>query len=678
MSSASQLIQAIEDNKLKIVDQWVSHLLTYSDVLEQQSVFSNEITVTQLIDVIISLLQSADSTPADLILKNIASEQIQRQQEMNVVINFLLLGKQIILRSTMDSFKNNVSILNNAILQLDQCITLLVTIYIDKYQALLSTSELKIQNSKSFSALTGNYPPLEVYAVVKEMTWTTIKTLNAKQAFLYLKDKNEDFFNPFFALGNLTVLDKQTFNAETVEINNAEIIHTLFVKRKPIFTTNKSDLQGLPLAILKSVVEEQSILVLPLASKNHSLGFLVFCGIGISNTVMDEQIQLSMTIAHAMGLALENELLYEEKKKRLAETDSLRQITFALLQKFNIEEVLEIICTEAQRLTSAHGSAVYMLQDNQWLKAAYQTGETSHASDKWIALKESVLGLTVLRNKPVYINNQNSLDTAKNKNQLSLLAVPLQFNNEPVGIIEVVKKHYGFSKDDIRIINLFAGQAGVAIENARLYQQAEQIAVLEERQRLARNLHDSLNQSVFALNLYAKAAARHLEANRFDKAKKYIKDITETAKDALAEMRLLVYKLHPPQLDQKGLVPAIESRLKKVEERVGIKYILNSNISSKIPPAIEEEMYWIALEALNNILKHSEADEVIVTVNEERNNIIMKIEDHGIGFDIVEKLNAEGNIGLKSMRDRANLINASLELKSEPGQGTIITLEVEL
>ena len=395
-----------------------------------------------------------------------------------------------------------------------------MTIYIDKYQALLSTSELKIQNSKSFSALTGNYPPLEVYAVVKEMTWTTIKTLNAKQAFLYLKDKNEDFFNPFFALGNLTVLDKQTFNAETVEINNAEIIHTLFVKRKPIFTTNKSDLQGLPLAILKSVVEEQSILVLPLASKNHSLGFLVFCGIGISNTVMDEQIQLSMTIAHAMGLALENELLYEEKKKRLAETDSLRQITFALLQKFNIEEVLEIICTEAQRLTSAHGSAVYMLQDNQWLKAAYQTGETSHASDKWIALKESVLGLTVLRNKPVYINNQNSLDTAKNKNQLSLLAVPLQFNNEPVGIIEVVKKHYGFSKDDIRIINLFAGQAGVAIENARLYQQAEQIAVLEERQRLARNLHDSLNQSVFALNLYAKAAARHLEANRFDKAKK--------------------------------------------------------------------------------------------------------------------------------------------------------------
>ena len=677
MSISNQLIQAIEANKTEIINQWISHLLTYSDVLEQQSVFSNESTVSQLLDIMIQLQQTSDIFPANLILKNIASEQIQRQQEMNAVINFLYLGKQIILKTLIENFNNNPSILSNIVLQLDQSITVLVTTYIDKYQTLLQSSTIDIKTIESSNALPGNYPPLEVYTVVKEMTWTSIRTLNAKQAFLYLKDKNEDFFNPFFSLGDLTVLDKRTFNSEVVEINNSELIHKLFVKREPIFTTNKSDIQGLPFTIIDNF-NSQSILVLPLASKNHSLGMLIFCDIGISGAEMEEQIQLSMTIAHAMGLALENELLYEEKKKRLAETDSLRQITFALLQKLNIEEVLEIICTEAQRLTSAHGSAVYMLQDNQWLKAAFRTGETTHASDKWIALKESVLGLTVLRNKPVYINNQKNLEDPLNKNQLSLLAVPLQFNNEPVGIIEVVKKHYGFSKDDIRVINLFAGQAGVAIENARLYQQSEQIAVLEERQRLARNLHDSLNQSIFALNLYAKAAVRHLEANRFDNAKKYLKDITETAKEALAEMRLLVYELHPPQLNQKGLVPAIESRLKKVEERVGIKYILDSNISMKIPSAVEEEMYWIALEALNNTLKHSEANEVTVNLNEVQNSITMEIKDNGTGFDVLEQLNAEGNIGLKSMRDRANLINANLELESDPGQGTKITLEVEL
>lgn len=680
MNYNHSLIQYLETNEIEIAKEWVASFLSIADILEQPSLFSQPKWVERLIDIIIQLLQSSDDLAADLVLAEFAAEQIQQQNSINEGLETLFLGKQIIINRFINDFgESNFESLKSSVAQIDRCINILAISFISRYQKIANQSSEKdifsrLNNSLHPAPIA--YPPLEVHSIVKEMTWTILRTLDAQQAFIYLKDKNDDFFNPFFALGDLTVINKQDFNSEVLEINDVNIIQKVIINHDFIYSTDPAQVSKFSSKVLAGI-EIESLLILPISSKNHSLGIAFFCNLQ-TGTLLEEQLQLASTIAHAMGLAIENEILYEEKKKRLAETDSLRQITFALLQKLNLEEVLEIVCKEAMRLTNANGSAVYLLQDNEWLQPAFQTGDISHETDKWIALKESMLGLAVLRNKPVFINNKTLPEDSGTQTPISLLAVPLQINNESVGILEVVKKHYTFSKDDVRIIKLFAGQAGIAIENARLYQQAEQVAVLQERQRLARNLHDSLNQSIFGITMYAKAASRYIKNNQIEKASEYLDILTETAKESLGEMRLLVYELHPPHLQQKGLISAIEERLKTVEDRVGIRYEIISNLEGPIPITIEEELYWIAQEALNNVLKHANADFINISLNQVQNKIILEISDNGIGFDLHEKFASDGHYGLKSMKDRANIINADLFLETEPGKGSKVSVEVEL
>ena len=221
---------------------------------------------------------------------------------------------------------------------------------------------------------------------------------------------------------------------------------------------------------------------------------------------------------------------------------------------------------------------------------------------------------------PLLINNPQSeeLKDFYKDSSLSMLAVPLKMQGEVIGVLDVVNKKFGFTPEDVRVMKLFADQAAMAIEHARLYQSAEQVAILEERQRLARELHDSVNQALYGINLYASAANRKLAANDLDSVRKNLEILGTTARDALAEMRLLVFELRPPVLKQKGLVNAIQDRLKSVEERTGIEVGLKSRITSHIPMHIEEALYRIVQEALNNITKHAQAQHVTIHLIQSR------------------------------------------------------------
>ena len=226
-------------------------------------------------------------------------------------------------------------------------------------------------------------------------------------------------------------------------------------------------------------------------------------------------------------------------------------------------------------------------------------------------------------------------------------------------------------------MKLFADQAAMAIEHARLYQSAEQVAILEERQRLARELHDSVNQALYAINLYASAANRKLLANDPDGARQNLETLANTAKDALAEMRLLVFELRPPILKQKGLVNAIQERLKSVEERTGLEIGLKARITSSLPAHIEEALYRIVQEALNNIIKHAQAKHVTIHLIQSGQTLLLHVQDDGIGFD-VKAASQSGGLGLKTMRERADSIQASFTIQSASGEGSNISVKVEL
>ena len=157
-----------------------------------------------------------------------------------------------------------------------------------------------------------------------------------------------------------------------------------------------------------------------------------------------------------------------------------------------------------------------------------------------------------------------------------------------------------------------------------------------------------------------------------DKALAFLGDVLDTSRQALKEMRLLVHKLRPSTLEKEGLIHALDHRLKAVEGRAGIEQKLIVNGRETFSAEIEDTLYHIAVEALNNSLKHAQATAVTVTLDQTDTAITLQIGDNGQGFDMATAV-SDGGLGLTSMQERVNLHDGSLAIKSMPGQGTTVT-----
>jgi signal transduction histidine kinase len=260
----------------------------------------------------------------------------------------------------------------------------------------------------------------------------------------------------------------------------------------------------------------------------------------------------------------------------------------------------------------------------------------------------------------------------------SELVVPITVKGQTIGVLDAQSEQLnGFDQIDVEMLQALANQAGIAIENVRLHEQAKQVAILEERQRLARDLHDSVTQSLYGLNLYAQAASGHLALGQLEHVQQHLDDIQKTAQESLTEIRLLIYELRPLILEQEGLIAALQNRLYSVESRAELKSNLKSNLKERLPLEVEEGLYRIAQEALNNTIKHAQAKRVEVRVLRENGTVSLEISDDGKGFDPTTAYQ-EGCLGILSMRERASVQNWDFRLDSDPGVGTRIRVEVRL
>ena len=196
-----------------------------------------------------------------------------------------------------------------------------------------------------------------------------------------------------------------------------------------------------------------------------------------------------------------------------------------------------------------------------------------------------------------------------------------------------------------------------------------ELAVLEERNRLARELHDSVTQALYSASLMSEAGHRFAEAGDLDRVRHYLGRLGDTCQQALKEMRLLVYQLRPSVLEQEGIVGALRQRLDAVEKRAGVEVRLVFDDTLDLPARWEEELYRISQEALNNALKHSSAKLVTVRITAQNGNVDLEIEDNGQGFDL-ESVTGKGGLGLTSMHERARSIGGTFIVHSVPGSGT--------
>ena len=384
----------------------------------------------------------------------------------------------------------------------------------------------------------------------------------------------------------------------------------------------------------------------------------------------------------ATALALQNAELNSELQRRLAESESFGRVLVSLLQKTVLEQVLDIVCAEAQGLIGATGSAVLLLTDQAWLEVKHRLGRPLTVVDR-LPVDGSLAGQVVRQGEAVRLNDPTAVEQAQvyqwPTDLTALLALPLQVKGGIIGVLDVVNKAGGFTDEDVRVMSVFANQAAIAIEHTRLQEQAERVAVLEERQRLARELHDSVTQSLYSVTLYANAAALAQAAGKSEVVADYLAELQATAQEGMRDMRLLIFQLHPPVLEAEGLVAALQARLAAVETRAGLQTQFRVGGERRLPIAIEEDLYWIAQEALNNVRKHAQATLVTVHLHFTAQSVRLDVVDNGVGFDLSSvRAEGRGGGGLRSIAERTARLGGRHTHASGPNEGTRLTIEVTL
>ena len=391
-----------------------------------------------------------------------------------------------------------------------------------------------------------------------------------------------------------------------------------------------------------------------------------------------QRLELAQGVASAVAPALAHAQLYAESMRNLSETRTLQRVTSALLNRIGLASVLEIICRETQHLTGAAGSAVLLVQDQGKLEIAFSTGDGADAADR-LMLDHGRSAPGALPVEPMLVNElpvASSADAAA-PGVSSLLAVPLRARGEIIGAMQLVNKSPGFDEDDLRIIGLIADQVAMTIENARLNARQERMAVLEERHRLARDLHDSVTQSVYAVSVLSEATARLVDAGRIAEARDHLSELRDAALSALRQMRHLIFELHPPDIEKLGLVATLRARLAAVEERAGVRTSLHCEGAGALPLPVAEGLYRIAQEAFHNSVKHARASHIALRIAQAEDEVTLEILDDGLGFDLPAG-RAKRGMGLCGMEERAAELGGTLRIHTEPGCGTRIVVCVPL
>ena len=265
------------------------------------------------------------------------------------------------------------------------------------------------------------------------------------------------------------------------------------------------------------------------------------------------------------------------------------------------------------------------------------------------------------------------------------LAVPVTIRQKVYGVLYMYhRRPRRYGEEQARLALSFGNQAALAIENARLYEQAQELAAVEERQRLARELHDAVTQTLFSASLAADVLPRLWERDR-EAGMRCLSEVHQRTRGALAEMRTLLVELRPSALVETELGALLRQLAEAVSSRARIAVDAQADAEGTFPPEVQVGLYRIAQEALNNVTKHSGASHVTVGLHAapapaapegagKATAVVLSVTDDGCGFDPEAKAARGMGLGLGIMRERALTIGAELQIRSRPGEGTQIVV----
>jgi nitrate/nitrite-specific signal transduction histidine kinase len=387
-----------------------------------------------------------------------------------------------------------------------------------------------------------------------------------------------------------------------------------------------------------------------------------------------------------MAVHLEESYAHLERKvaDRTKELATLNTIAAQVSHSLDLEEILNDALDEALAVMGMErGRAFCLDEETQTLILTAHRGLSTEVARRTarlplgagVAGQAAQAGQLVVR-QVAGLPKDGPRDVVQREGGQLAISFPLTAKGRTVGAINLsTDTPRSVTREELSLLEAIGHQVGMAVENARLYEQAQQLAVVKERNRLARDLHDSVTQALYGVTLYAEAAARQLSLGEAGMTSDHLREIRATAQEALREMRLLIFELRSPMLMRDGLAATLQARLEAVEGRLGLQTTFRREGDGRLPAEIEDGLYRIAQEALNNVLKHANAGHVTVCLHQEGRAVWLEVTDDGKGFD-PRVAREQGGFGLRGMEERAARLGGDLTVQSSRGEGTRIRVEV--
>jgi len=361
--------------------------------------------------------------------------------------------------------------------------------------------------------------------------------------------------------------------------------------------------------------------------------------------------------------------------------ERVSQVVLAVASQLSVRDVLQMIVRSARSLAGARYAALGVPDEADSFAEFVVDGLTAaeQAAIGPLPRRHGMLGVMLREGKPLRLDDIRADPRfwgwpAAHPELTDVLGVPIKDRDQILGFIFAACKEEpgGFTERDERLLSLFAAHAAIALTNARLYEHGRELSVLQERARLARELHDAVSQKLFSVRAKARAAAV-LVGRDPDRAIREIDSVAALAGEAHAELRTVIDGLAPPELAAGGLAGSVRGYALLASRTYGAEVIVRTGELPALDPVRETAVYRIAQEAISNAARHSGASQILVSLTAPKRSVALQVSDSGEGFD------ADGpraGLGLASMRERAASAGGRLTITAAPGKGTTIRLTV--
>ena len=454
-----------------------------------------------------------------------------------------------------------------------------------------------------------------------------------------------------------------------------------------------------------------SVLAVPMERRGQVVGFMGFDTVRQQRHWPGEVVDLLRIAAGIVANVLDrrdaerelrvaNATLEQRVTERTLQLDYRRHIAEGLRDGLavlnsdrSLQDILDFIVQQAVKLLETGGGALYLLDDKKkMLRAGASHGLASTYTALAIPVGGAITGRAVALGEPVSVPDLRAstelLETYLTQPDMppgwvaaleqlkadynAVLAVPVRTHSETYGSVTLYyAESQHFTDDLIALAVAFAGQAALVIENARLRERERETATIEERNRLARDLHDAVTQTLFSASMIADTLPDLWEVDQMD-AQQQLYRLGQLTRGALAEMRSLLIELRPARLVQADIQTLLQQLIDAAQGRSTVTFDLKVDGHCDLPDDVKIVMYRVVQEAFNNIIKHARAEHAFVSLRCDGRQSVLQVLDDGCGF-YPDEVKA-GHFGVQIMAERAASIRATFVIDTNPGEGTEIKL----